>query len=372
MFRILSIDDEPANQKLIQKALEKDYQVELADSGQSGLQIIEENMPDLVLLDVNMPGINGLDTCKQIRELAEVEELPVIFVSALSTLEHKLGGYEAGANDYIAKPIMLPELVSKIKLLLEQRAKYQSIRSNLDSTRQAMFSALNYAGELGSLIQFFEGSFACENLEGLADVIFAAGEQLGLSISLQFRVKGVDFNYSSNKVVSPLEAELLSQAKYGERIIGYGNKSLYNAECLTILVKNMPLEDEEMCGRIRDHLAIILRACESQLELLLVREEVKATRNQSIDMLSRKIAEDFDALCEMVDQYQRRVETIYDEFKLDFEEAAIMCDIDKTQLQTLMQSFERLQETHRSARVQKEAIEDIIVDITSSIATIKE
>lgn len=372
MYSILSVDDEPANQKLIEKSLANEYRVILANNGEEALKAIEAEIPDLMLLDVNMPSINGLEVCRRIREQVAVEQLPIIFISALSTLDDKLKGYAAGGNDYIAKPFMIPELISKINLLIEQKQKYQQVQTSLASTQQAMYSAINYAGELGSVIQFFERGFGSEQFSDLAKAVFSAAAQLGLSVSVQFRSDKQVENFSSNGVVSPLEAELLTQAQHGERIITHGSKSLYNAEAVTILVKNMPLDNQDMCGRIRDHLAIVLRACEWQIELIESRSQAKSSRNHSIDVLCHKVSEDLGALNEMLDQYQQRVAESFEDFRLDFEEAVILSDINKDQLRTLMTSLERLFETHKDAQSQKEAIGDLVVDIGETLLTVKE
>lgn len=372
MFSILSVDDEPANQKLLEKSLENDFEVRLASSGEEALRAIEEAVPDLMLLDVNMPHLNGLEVCRRIREHSAVEELPIIFISALSTLDDKLNGYEVGGNDYIAKPFLIPELLSKINLLIEQKQKYQQVQSSLASTQQAMYSAINYAGELGSVIQFFERGFGSQQLDDLAKAVFSACGQLNLSVSLQIRTEDQVENFSSSGVVTPLETELLTQAQYGDRIITHGRKSLYNAKSVTILVKNMPLDDEDMRGRIRDHLAIVLRACELQIELIVSRKRAKSSRNHHIDLLCHKISEDLGSLNEMLEQYQKRVACSFEDFRIDFEEAVVMSDISKDQLNTLMVSLERLFETHEDAQSQKEAIGDLIVDISETLTTVKE
>lgn len=372
MHTILSIDDERANQMLISRSLEKDFSVDLAHSGDEALRQIEANPPDLILLDVNMPGMDGIDTCYKIREIAGLEELPIIFISALSDLEDKLKGYEAGGNDYICKPIVIPELYSKIQVLLEQKSKYGQNLKTLQSTRQAMLSALSYAGELGSIIQFFEDGFRCANLADLASVIFSVGEQLGLSLTIQFRSDEKVATISSTGVAAPLEEELLTQAQCGERIITFRRKSLYNARTISILVRNMPVEDEELCGRIRDHLAIILHACEAQIDLIAARNRARKVRNREIDSLLNTVISDFSTLSQMLDQYQNRMEENLEEFRIDFEETAATCDIQATQVSSLMESLDRLSDANNVSRKQREVIERVTMEIANKIASIKE
>lgn len=372
MYSILSVDDEPANQYLISSALKSDFRVSLASNGEEAIRFVKNEQHDLVLLDVNMPVLDGLETCRLIRDEINLEQLPVIFISASSRMEDKLMAYEVGGNDYIVKPILLPELSSKINVLLQQKKLFGEVQASLNDTRQAMFSAINYAGELGSVIQFFERSFGSDKLEELAEAIFAASAEFGLSVSVQFRVGGDNLTLSSNKISTPLETELLSQGQFGRRIITVGNKSIYNAESVSILVKNMPVEDQELCGRIRDHLAIILRACEAQLELIFTRVEAKTARNRDIDRLCDKLMADFVDLNGMLDDYQADLESMYDDFRLDFKEAALMCDLDREQASILTGSLARLFETRDNVEVQKQTIRDAISEVTNKILAVKE
>lgn len=378
MFHILSVDDQAANQKLIKHALSKEFNVQLADNGKEALQAIAECRPDLILLDVYMPLMDGLETCRRVREIAGTDELPVIFISALSTLNDKLNGYEAGANDYIAKPIQIPELISKINVLLEQQHKSNA---SLNTTQQAISSAINHAGELGTVIQFFEQSFACETLEDLAKAVFKANAQLGLSTSLQFRGHGDEYNFASRGLISPVEAELLltpletellSQARQGGRIITYGNKSLYNSDSVTILVKNLPFEDSQACARIRDHLAIILRACEAQVELIVSRTQLQKFSSDRIDRLSRKMAINFQSLNETLAHYQQQSLDSLDNFRIDFKEAVTMSDMPKDQFDSLMASLNRLYERNKNSQYQKETMTDLIADLETDLHAIKQ
>lgn len=372
MPTILSIDDERANQVLIQQSLKDDFTVELASNGLEAVACIEQQRPDLVLLDVNMPEPNGIDTCHRIRELAGIEELPIIFVSAFTDIEDKLKGYEAGGNDYICKPIVIPELHSKIRVLLEQRDKFQQSQTTLQTTRHAMMSAISYAGELGSIIQFFEEGFRCQDHSELADVIFSVGTQLGLSLSIQFRTESGPLTLTQRGVCSPLEEELLTQSQYADRIVSFRRKALYNAPTLSILARNMPIEDEELCGRIRDHLAIILHACEAQIDLITARRRARRNRNQEIDSLFSTVISDFSILSEMLDQYQNRMEENLEEFRIDFEETAATCDIQAQQVSTLMESLDRLFDANYVSRKQREVIERVTMEIAGKIAAIKE
>lgn len=298
MYHILSVDDHPGNQKLISRALASEYKVQIVSDGQEALQAVEVGKPDLILLDVYMPGMDGLETCRRLREISGPEELPVIFISALTTLNDKLNGYEAGGNDYLPKPFQIPELISKINVLLQQTKKFSEIKASRQSAvMAAMSSASNSAGDLQVIRQFIDQSLICKTVDDLAKAVFKTCTNLGLSSSLQFRFNDEELNFVSHGLITsveaeilltPLESELLSQARHSEKIINYGNKSLFNSNSVTILIKNMPFRDADLCRKIQDHLSIILRVCEAQLELINYRTKTNGSRNQEAIVLLRK------------------------------------------------------------------------------------
>ncbi len=115
--RILIIDDDDLSRRLVAKALEYEgYQVTLADSGEAGVQRLTEFHPHLVLLDMNMPGLNGLETLAQLR--ARSEYVSVLFVSADTRSEDIIRGLDAGADDYICKPFEVLELLARVRTQL--------------------------------------------------------------------------------------------------------------------------------------------------------------------------------------------------------------------------------------------------------------
>ena len=127
--RILIVDDVPKNVKLLQDVLgAKKYQVFTASSGAEALKEIEASDPDLVLLDVLMPGMNGFEVCKRIRNNADTALLPVVLVTALDSSEDRVKGIEAGADDFLTKPIDLHEMLARVRSLLRIRELFETVQ----------------------------------------------------------------------------------------------------------------------------------------------------------------------------------------------------------------------------------------------------
>ncbi len=121
VYSILLIDDDPSLHKLLGQYLEdSDFQVLHAESGMDGLKILFDRHPDLILLDVMMPRMDGWETCRRIRELTDV---PIVFLTAKSDEPNRLEGFRLGADDFIAKPFSFAELVARVEAVLRRTGK---------------------------------------------------------------------------------------------------------------------------------------------------------------------------------------------------------------------------------------------------------
>jgi DNA-binding response OmpR family regulator len=117
--KILIVEDEQKIADTLKLGLsENDYYVEVAYDGQIGLKLFEQQKFNLVILDINLPGLNGYQLCKIIRSRSP--QVPIIMLTALSALQDKIEGYDAGADDYIVKPFEFRELLMKIRVLLKR------------------------------------------------------------------------------------------------------------------------------------------------------------------------------------------------------------------------------------------------------------
>ena len=117
--KILVVDDQPVNVQLLRRKLEREgMEVLSTNRGTEALQISLEQMPDLILLDVMMPDMNGFEVCHRLKQSVATRSIPVIFITARTSKESKLEGLNVGAVDYITKPIDLDETVARVQTQL--------------------------------------------------------------------------------------------------------------------------------------------------------------------------------------------------------------------------------------------------------------
>ena len=118
--KILLVEDDEIVAIVTAEALSLEYEVAHVDNGQAALDYLSEELPDLVLLDVDMPGMSGYEVCRILRNSPSFSHLPVIFLSGMAGVEERLAGNEAGGNDYLSKPVFADELCARIKLQLQK------------------------------------------------------------------------------------------------------------------------------------------------------------------------------------------------------------------------------------------------------------
>jgi DNA-binding response OmpR family regulator len=125
---ILLVDDNPQNLQVLGKLLQEEkFEIEFAVNGEATLEWLKIKQFDLILLDLNMPGMNGFEVCKLIRSDNEMCEIPIIFLSAESERESILKGFEVGAQDYVTKPFDSRELLARVKTQLDLKLKTEKL-----------------------------------------------------------------------------------------------------------------------------------------------------------------------------------------------------------------------------------------------------
>ncbi len=267
---IMVVDDQPANLLLILRTLESQYRVTCIESGKACLEAMEADKPDLVVMDVRMPEMSGYECCVLIKDNFEFKDIPVIFLSAHTEVEDKLKGYEAGGADYLTKPCDIKEVIAKIEHNLNLLDEF---KNKLNSANAFANMAMTNSGELGGVLQFMENSFQCEDQNSLADLIIASLASYGLRSGVQLRGFEKTLNQCSTGHCAPLEISLMSEMIGGEKIMEFGKRCLCVSENISFLIKNLPIDDELLCGRVKDHVVSILNGATARMNSLNIAHE---------------------------------------------------------------------------------------------------
>lgn len=168
--RILAVDDNQTNLGIIEEALEAEYQLEFALSGEECLERVEAFRPDIVLLDIMMPGIDGYETCKRLREMSTLNSCKIILVSARAMVQERLAGYEVGADDYIVKPFDCEELRAKVQVFMGLKSSEEVEGARLAGMAEIATNVLHNVGNLLNSIKL--SAFRAHNTVDSCQVSF--------------------------------------------------------------------------------------------------------------------------------------------------------------------------------------------------------
>ena len=178
---ILIVDDSEDVRIYLSGLLESNYKISEAENGEEGIIAATENMPDLIISDVMMPSMDGMEFCGRIKSEWQTSDIPVILLTAKASVESKIEGLEIGADDYLTKPFDSKELFTRIKNLLEQRKRLRD-RYNKDPKTITETSNLNKADQdfLNKFLELIESNLDKTNFgtEQLAKELFISRTQL--------------------------------------------------------------------------------------------------------------------------------------------------------------------------------------------------
>ena len=280
---ILAIDDDKISRKIIGRSLEAAGMVpRFAESGEEGLAEAQRHIPDIVLLDVEMPGLNGYEVCDRLRHTEATKDVPVVFLSSHSSLRERMLGYEMGGDDYLVKPFEPENLIARIRVLIKYREEQQELQTQYELAQKTAFIAMTGTSELGMAVQFVEKSYAHKTYEELAEELFGVMRHLQLECCLMIMDEDTPLWFSSEGSISPLEKELIEMADKEMRFFDFGANTIVNYPTLSLLVKNMPLDDPERYGQIKDLLPVMLSAANAKISTISVE---LALLGQSRDLL---------------------------------------------------------------------------------------
>ncbi len=147
--KIVIADDDTVTRKLIENILTVDeYNVKTAGDGRQALQLIRENLPDLALLDVMMPGLTGYEVCRQMKTEPSTADIPVIFLTSKMELEDITEGFEAGAVDYVSKPPRPLELLARVRTHVELKKTRDSLQEHVRRLKESIEEIKTLSGML--------------------------------------------------------------------------------------------------------------------------------------------------------------------------------------------------------------------------------
>lgn len=281
IIKIFCVDSHIDSLNQLESILE-DYTTEGFEKGSECLEKVKSSPPDIILMDMMLKDMSGLDVCKQIRDSHHSKHIPVIFLSQNYSLEARLECYAAGGDDYIVKPFDHDELRAKARATLKRKKQFDEAQNVIKEAANVSNELTDTLGELGAVVYFLQSIVSVKSYEALAKKIIEAHESLGLQIAIEMIVNAEKKHFNSDNIENPLEESAFEYVRDKGRLHDFGEHTVVNFPTVSIIVRNMPVNNSELHGRIRDHIAIIAQGAHSKIEAL---ETDLGLQNQYISMV---------------------------------------------------------------------------------------
>ena len=297
-FKVFVVDDDPMILELICTILEPDCRLTSFQNAEECDALLKSEKPDLFMLDVNLPGMDGYTFCRQIKDNAATRNTPVIFISGKDTIEERVLGYDAGAEDFIVKPFEPEELLRKFKVSQSMILNQRSLSEQIEEAELLSSLVIANMDETGILLQYMSKLISMESQDEVTSGL--------LELMQRYRLDGVVQTRCGNKTITlsaagenlPLEESIIDHVRDQGRIFEFHRRSVHNFERVTLMVNNLPIDDPEFCGRLRDHLSVAAQGTDARLKALQAEESSRRAQNgilEALESVSDMIMELHDA-----------------------------------------------------------------------------
>lgn len=262
---IFVVDDTPFNIALVEATLSDIYRVESATDGEAALSLIESTKPDLILLDIMMPGLDGYEVCQRLKANRHTQDIPVIFLTGKSDEEDETRGFELGAVDFISKPISIPILLARIRSHLAFYTSARQLEELNRTLERRVAEAVDKIERLDKLRRFFSPSVAKVLLTDQAEAYLKARRREIVVVFLDLRgYTAFTENYGPDEVMRSLNE---FHAAMGKIIMDYdGTVERFTGDGMMVFF-NDPIEIEQPAWKA------VRMAIEMQTQMKLVGDD---------------------------------------------------------------------------------------------------
>lgn len=354
--RILAVDDEPFNLEIIEEILEElDFELKMVNSGPECLAVVEEFDPQVILLDVSMPQMSGYEVCRKLKENPNTANIIVMFVSARGTVEERMEGYSVGAEDYIVKPFGHEELKLKLQHLHQVLIEKESLEQQVEDATSTAFNAMANSSEMGQIVNYIEHIGSIDNEQELGKALLHCLSSFDLQSNVEFRLDSGVEHFSVTGICSPIVVELFEMLKNKGRLHEFSSRILVNYEMISLLILNMPEQDPDKHGRIRDHICFLVSVTEQQLKAIITKKELIRQQQQLNDAVG-KVHSKFRGLIELLNDNRLNNEAVFKQLQEDLEQRIPTMGLDEDQEVFI---YQKVDETIQNSVAREESVQGV-------------
>ncbi len=224
--------------------------------------------PALIILESQFGDESGYDVCRMIKEQYAQFDTTVLFLTSQKSVDERLKGLEAGADDYLFKPYDIIEFSAKIKAAKNRLSGSVGLKQQLNLASSTAMQAMSAQSEMGSVLQSVQAMNEAKSHDEACNGLFICLRAYGLHCTIYFQQVGEDvFMPTPGRQATPIEQEIIKTVREKERIWQRESRAAYNFHLTSLLVLNMP-SDEEKSGRLRDSLCLLMEAFDVRVDNL--------------------------------------------------------------------------------------------------------
>ena len=261
--QIMIVDDSTHERELLTDLLSDDFNLTSLDSGSSCLQLSVDIQPDIILLDVNMPDIDGLETCKLLKNNKNTEDIHILMLSGASSEDDLLKGYEAGCDDYITKPFNIDELVAKIKVCLKAKEREKKLAENSEHSHHT----LKQEDKIELMMDFLDGIIKSNAPSQLSEILLDSTIALGLDCVIYFPT--IKEPILLGATPDSLEMQLIEKTRAdGRHCFHFQHRCALHLKHVSLLVRNLTcVNDSERENKVNE-LLMLLSGVEARIKVV--------------------------------------------------------------------------------------------------------
>lgn len=290
-----------------------------ADSLGSRYQLIQFTTPEdflagidlaskLLILDFIDSGVESLQLIESIQELTGSIQLPIIVLQGKALQQTSIQAFEKGCDDIIDADAPIEEVALRCEKLIYNKIANDQLQAQIKQATELAFIAMSDTSDLGINIQFLLEVHQCDNIDELGMRLLQAVKAYGLKASVQLRSEMGVKNMEASGIERELESKLMWELQHDGRYVDFGRRSVMNYEQVSVLVKDMPVDDEKKYGAIKDNLFSLLQGADARLKAL---ENIQQVEDQQ--HMVKSLSVKMQTMMEEIDEgYQEVMKKIAD------------------------------------------------------------
>ncbi len=369
--KVLIIEDTQTIGDQLANNFNKEFTTHVSQNLEQALLKSYDWEPNVIIIDVNLAIRNGYEVCDEFKQDAKTSETPIIFYSEKDSLRERMLGYEVGAVDFFHKDSPIEEVKAKLNAIAKQSQKAKALKDTAVSAEKTAMEALATTSELGKAVRYVEQSYEVAEFENLAQLLTQFCRDLDLNAVVMFQVRRGNYFYSSNgENTAPIERDLIQRLHSADRFVDFGCRTLTNYPQVSLLVKNMPIDNRERYGRLKDTIPFVLGATDAKVRML----DAEGALTAHCASLTSSVEAAQLTLDTVQDDFQRNleiVETIMNELSSTMEmdiEKMNMDEADEDKILALVESTSKklhiiLQEHNQTDKILNDLV-DLLEKLT--------